>query len=193
MAISRLFADSVLARLVRGNAAREELIVSMTGVKLGERLIIIGLEDAGLLATLGKKVGLTGRACGVDPSAERVARAQRRAEQAGVLVEAESTAGDLPFDPASFDVAVVRTGEHSRDEPAVARALAQARRVLRDGGRCQVLADAPQGGLRKFWRTRRGGPPPATLVQLLTQQGYRGARILSERDGLVFAEGMARR
>jgi ubiquinone/menaquinone biosynthesis C-methylase UbiE len=193
MSISQLFADNLLVRLVRRNAARDELILSMTGVKLGERLIVIGLEDPGLLATLGKKAGLTGRACGVDPAQERVARARRRADQAGVLVEVEPANSHLPFDEASFDIAVIRAGNSSSDESALVRALSQARRLLRDGGRCQILADASPGGLRRLWRKRQARPAPHVLVQLLAQQGYRGARILSERDGLVFAEGMARR
>src|SRR6188472_2128866 len=107
MAISQLLADNALVRLIRGSSGRADLILSMVGVKLGDRLLVLGLSDPGLVGILGSKVGITGRACGVDASADRVARAGRQAERDGVLVEVEVwNDGGIPFESGSFDLVV---------------------------------------------------------------------------------------
>jgi hypothetical protein len=77
MAISDLLADNVIVRLVTGRRAGRDLAVSMAGIQLGERLLVIGLSDAALLPALAAKTGLTGRACGVDPDTAAVERARR--------------------------------------------------------------------------------------------------------------------
>jgi SAM-dependent methyltransferase len=193
MALSHLFAENAIVRLILGNSERRSLIVSMTGVKLGERLIVIGLSDPGLLSTLGSKVGITGRACGVDASPERMARASRRAEADGVLVEVQGAfPAPLPYDPASFDVAVVWAAADLGSEPGLWSALEAARRVLRDGGRCQVIGESAPSGLRRFWGTPPARLPAGQLVAILGACGFRGARVLAERDGLVFVEGVYR-
>jgi SAM-dependent methyltransferase len=194
MPISKLLADNLFVRLVRGSAARAGLTVSMTGVKLGERLLVIGLSDDSLLAALGAKVGLTGRACGVDVSPDAVARARRRAEQEGVLVEVEQA--PAPFDRVPFedhfDLVVVRVGGSLTGEDTCTRVLVAASRVLRDGGRCEVLADAPGRGLLARSGSAPRAPSGQELVRLLTQAHYRGARVLVEREGLVFVEAAFR-
>jgi SAM-dependent methyltransferase len=193
MGISQLLADSAFARLFRGHSARAELIVSMVGVKLGERLLVVGLSDPALPATLGAKVGLTGRACAVDADAEAVARARRRAAREGVLVDIEQARADaLPYESDSFDILVVRAAGPLAEQPLLAQTLGDGARILRDGGRALVLL-----GGRTAWMTRGGGPPPrlegTRVTQLLADRGYRGARILAERDGLTFVEAVARR
>ena len=47
----------------------DPLSVSMAGVKLGDRVLVVGCSDPRLIATLAVKTGLTGRACAVDESA----------------------------------------------------------------------------------------------------------------------------
>jgi SAM-dependent methyltransferase len=191
MPIARLLGDSLFVRLLRGDTRQADLVVSMAGIKLGERVVVIGLADPGLPALLGRKVGITGRACGVDPSPDAVARASRRARQAGVLVETETGGyATLPYEHESFDIAVLRARGDLAQPAAVATALVGARQVLRDGGRCLVIADAPPKGLRGA--LRRAAAPTLPMVQLLTDHGYRGGRILAERDGLLFAEAVKR-
>jgi len=87
----------------------DSLAVSMSGAKLGDRLLVIGCSDPALIAALGSKAGLSGRACAVDTSLDRATEAARIAEREGALVEAAAAPGwMLPFDPDSFDLVVVR-------------------------------------------------------------------------------------
>lgn len=70
---------------------------------------------------------------GVDPSARLLARAAARAHDTAIPVELrEGLAEALPFEAQSFDTVVFAYTLCSVDDPA--RALAEARRVLRSGG-----------------------------------------------------------
>src|SRR6476659_744080 len=84
------------------------LVVGMTGVRLGERLVQIGCAHGGRLAAVAGKVGLSGTAVAVVPDEASAARARKGAAQAGVLVDIEiAPSGRLPVDDGAFDVAVV--------------------------------------------------------------------------------------
>src|SRR5437764_4362851 len=84
------------------------LVVGMTGVKMGDRLVQIGCADGGRLAAIAGKVGLSGRAVVVAPDDRAAARATRGAANEGVLVEIEiAPPTRLPFDADGFDLAVV--------------------------------------------------------------------------------------
>jgi ubiquinone/menaquinone biosynthesis C-methylase UbiE len=100
----------------------------------GERVLDVGSGPGFLAAEMAEEVGADGHVAGVDPSESMLALARRHAPaaefQAGGALE-------LPFPDASFE-AVVSTQvlEYVED---VAAALAEARRVLRPGGRVLVL------------------------------------------------------
>jgi SAM-dependent methyltransferase len=183
MALSDLFAQNALVRWIRGDRQQYDLAVAMTGVRLGERVLQVGCQDAGLLAALGAKVGLTGRACGVDPDPAAARKALVSVEAAGVLVETASVPYDrLGYDPGSFDLVVVRRLGSLLDPASLRGALREATRVLRPGGRCVVVAG---GG-----RTSPGDSD--AVVQAALEAGFRGARVLAERDGWTFVEGLKR-
>jgi len=115
----------------------DPLAVSMSGVKLADRLLVIGCSDPSLIAALGAKVGLTGRACAVDQDPSLVASAAQISEREGVLIESAPAPGlKVPFLDESFDVVVVRdTGSSTATAPG-SPAFAEAWRVLRPGGYC---------------------------------------------------------
>src|SRR5436190_1494733 len=71
------------------------LVVDMTGVKMGDRLLQIGCPNGGRLGAIAAKVGLSGRAVACVPDEASAARARTGAGDAGVLVEVES---GPPFD-----------------------------------------------------------------------------------------------
>lgn len=173
------------------------LVTSMTGVKLGDRLLQVGCAHGGRLGAVAAKVGLSGRAVAIAPDEAAAERARKGAAAAGVLVEVEvAPATRLPLEADQFDLAVVDdTGGllgtmRPDDRVASIRELA---RVLRPGGRVMVVGAAARGGLGALFARTAGGPPFAAsgdALEALEADGFKSVRLLAEREGLVFVEGV---
>lgn len=168
------------------------LVVGMTGVKMGDRLVHVGCADAAQLAAIASKVGLSGCAAVIVPDTETGARVERAASQAGVLVDVTvSPLTQLPLEDAAFDVAVVDDTASGFSQMAAADQSAAVRetlRVLRPGGRVMVIGSTARTGLGA--KLQRASEPSADPTPALQADGYRAVRILAERDGLIFYEGM---
>lgn len=165
----------------------ESLAVSMAGVKLGDRLLVVGCGDPILIAHLSVKTGLTGRACAVDDDEGTVTRAASVALREGALVETfVSPLARLPLDADAFDVVVVRDALSRQPNETRVGCLTEVRRVLRAGGRCLVI-DRARRGLAAL---RGAGSPDYAPVPLLDAAGFKAARVLAEREGLTFAEAV---
>jgi ubiquinone/menaquinone biosynthesis C-methylase UbiE len=168
----------------------DPLIVSMCSVKLGDRLLVVGCSDTGLVAALAARSGLSGRACMVCDAEPERGRAAAAVEEAGALVEsvtAPFTA--LPFDAGSFDVVVLRNALPTLDAGGRARALADVWRVTRPGGRCIAIDDASRAGLTGLFKPRQASDYGGAQA-LLAGAGFRGVRTLAERQALIFVEGI---
>jgi SAM-dependent methyltransferase len=174
----------------------DPLSVSMAGAKLGDRLLVIGCSDPDLIARLGAKAGLTGRACVVDESQSRVAEAERVALREGVLIEAAATSyRTLPFDAAAFDLVVIRDILPTLTSDSRVASVSEAHRVLRPGGRCLAIETVARGGFSGLV----GSPRPndeygATggAMSVLGGVGFVAVRTLAEREHLVFVEAVKR-
>jgi ubiquinone/menaquinone biosynthesis C-methylase UbiE len=173
------------------------LVVSMTGVKMGDQLLQVGCADGARLAATAAKVGLSGRAVLIAPDQPSAQRGRKGAEAAGVLIDVEvAPPTRLPADADAFDLAIVDdTGGvmgtmRAEDRVAAVRELA---RVLRPGGRVLVIGTAPRGGFGALLSRAQSGPPFAAsgdAVKSLEADGFRSVRTLAEREGLVFVEGI---
>ena len=172
----------------------ESLSVSMAGVKLGDRLLVIGCSDPMLIAQLAGKTGLTGRAAAIDASETATATAADVAAREGVLLESFTAPWNaLPLENDAFDVVIIRNVLPHVDATKRTWSLAEALRVLRPGGRCLVIDGTAKKGILHVGRsdgvandyTAAGGPPG-----ILSAQGFKAARVLAERDGLLFAEAV---
>src|SRR5689334_8726926 len=116
----------------RKAAPTDPLAVTMTGVKLGDRLLVVGLEDVPLVAALASKAGLTGRAVILDADEQKLAKAMPLIEREGALVEkAQAPWGEWPFDDQSFDIIVFRDRLTTMAKEDRVRSLREAHRVLR--------------------------------------------------------------
>ena len=173
------------------------LTVGMTGIKMGDRLLQIGCADGGRLGAVAAKVGLSGRAVLVAPDEASAKRGRTGAEAAGVLVEVEvARPMSLPFNAGDFDVAVIDDTNGllstmgSEDRAAT---IAETARMLREGGRVVLIGSLPRGGIGGFLSREASGPPFAGSSEAraaLEADGFRAVRILAEREGLVFVEGV---
>jgi ubiquinone/menaquinone biosynthesis C-methylase UbiE len=68
-------------------------------------------------------------------------------------------------------------------------ALREARRVLRPGGRAIVIGAAPRGGLGALF-TRAQHDAGFDATGALQAGGFKSVRLLAEREGLRFVEGI---
>ena len=169
------------------------LVVGMTGVKMGDRVLQIGCAHGGRLAAVAGKAGLSGTAVAVVPDEASAARARKGAAQAGVLVEIEiAPPGRLPVEGGAFDVAVIDdTGGLLGTMRAEERgaAIRDVARALRPGGRTILIGAVPRGGLGALL-TRAQNGPGFDVTGSLEAEGFRAVRTLAERDGLMFVEGI---
>jgi len=173
------------------------LVVGMTGVKMGDRVLQIGCEHPGRLAAIAAKVGLSGRALAVVPDAANAARVEKGSMAAGVLIEVEvAPPTRLPVDDEAFDLAVVDdTGGALSTLSADDRAatLREAARSIRPGGRVMIIGAGAREGLSALLARGQHVPSLAASAEVthdLEAASLRGIRTLAEREGLIFVEGI---
>jgi hypothetical protein len=177
----------------------EPLVVSMTGVKMGDQVAFIGCAHAGRLAAIASKVGLSGHAVAFVPDAAASERVSKGAANAGVLVEIEiASPMALPVERESFSLSVVDdTGDllgglPPGDRAALARELF---RIVRPGGRVMIVGSTGGSGLGRLLSKDSGASLTSSgqVNALLESAGFRSVRTLAEREGLVFVEGIKAR
>lgn len=172
----------LLFKMLRGGGRRamDPLHVSMTGVRMGERFIQIGCDDRSLLAGLAAKVGLSGSAAVAAFDEASARRARATAAKVGALIDVHVIAsGQLPFDTGMVDMLVIddtRAALSSRPDEIRRLILGEALRTVRSGGRVEAVESI--------------GKTPATLAGDLEQAGFKPVRVLAEKDGLRFVEGL---
>lgn len=179
---------------------KHSVAIAMTGVNLGDQLLHIGCTDSTMLGAIAAKVGLSGRVCAIVTNEADATRAKRAAEKTGFLLELEIGGLDrFPFDDATFNLIVVDNQEGllsaMRPEDRVA-VLQQAFRTLKPRGRIVVIERAPRGGLGALFKPTGAAPvdphyqASGGVVAALHAEGFRAARLLAERNGVSFFEGV---
>ena len=172
----------------------DPLQVAMTGVRMGEKYLQVYCHDATLTRGLATKTGLSGLAALATPDERQAVRARQAADRAGALIEIKvGSLATLDWPEATFDMAVVdNTGGDFASVTTEARgaALGEVRRVLRPGGRAEIIERLPGG-------TLFGAPSPPDeyahsggAVAALESAGFKPVRTLAERDGFRFVEGL---
>ena len=180
----------------RALSKRDSVPVAMAGVRMGERLLQIGIDDPALVSTLAAKVGLSGAAAVAVASATDGERARAIAADAGVLIDVKVSPWQAAtFDADAFDLIVVQSTRgllaSMTPEERVA-VLQQAHRALRPGGRILVIESAPRAGLgsllhRTVVNEHYAGGGGAEGA--LRAERFR-SRSLGEHEGYKFTEGL---
>jgi len=164
-----------------GAASMDPLQVSMTGVRMGERFLQIGCADRALLGGLAATVGLSGTAAVAVVDSRQAALAKAIGQKVGALIEVSDIdeGRSWPYDQAAFDMVVVDDTDDSffGFEPT-GDILLKALGSLRPGGRIEIVTPM---------KSVHG---PFDFVQLLSTAGFKPVRILAERSGLRFVEGL---
>jgi|CXWL01.1.fsa_nt_gi SAM-dependent methyltransferase len=166
----------------------------MTGVRMGERLLQIGVDDPATVGAIAAKVGLSGTAAVAVTDQAGAARATAAAARAGALVEVTVTALDaLPYPDGSFDVVVLHgmSATIGGTAPGVStEALKQCLRVLRHGGRAIAITPGPKTGVSALLRPAPPEAPGESAAVALTAAGFRPVRVVGELEGFRFTEGL---
>jgi SAM-dependent methyltransferase len=188
-----------MRRFLRKPARPDDpLAVTMSGVRMGERLLQIGITDPALTGALAARTGLSGHAAIAVATEQAADRANAAAANAAALADVRVTRLDaLPFDAGSFDAVVVHSTDGllaSLDDGVRAGAVADWRRVLRAGGRVLVIEGESKSGLGGLLRPRvavSGAYEQAGgAIGAMKAAGLTAVRELAAREGQRFIEGL---
>jgi ubiquinone/menaquinone biosynthesis C-methylase UbiE len=126
--------------LGHGDRYRQK-VLDLAEVKAGDKVLDIGCGPGRLVVAACVRVGRSGEAYGIDPSAEMIALARHKAARAGLPARfVQGMAEDLPFDDGYFDVLTSSLVIHHLPGYDIKRkAFSEMRRVLKDGGRLLVV------------------------------------------------------
>lgn len=128
--------------------------VDLARIGPGEAVLDVGCGTGSLAIAAARRVRGSGVVHGVDPSAELVARARKKARRAGVDVTFAVAAGEeLPLPDASFDVVLSTLVFHHLSHDTLRATVAEIRRVLKPGGRMLAV---DFGGPQDDRRTMHG-------------------------------------
>jgi ubiquinone/menaquinone biosynthesis C-methylase UbiE len=166
----------------QGTRSMDPLQVSMTGVRMGERFLQIGCHDRALLSGLAAKVGLSGTAAVAAFDQQQMKLAEKVGQHIGALIDIKKIDDHaLPFDSDHFDMVVVDDTNGAFGAVAEGTRLAylgEALRTVRQGGRIEIV-EAVKAGAHSH-----------DPLQDLTSAGFKPVRVLAERDGFRFIEGL---
>lgn len=130
--------DILLGRIIRRT---DGPLLDLAEVDAGDDVLDLGTGPGFLARSAATRVGESGSAVGLDAAPEMIDRARERAVREGsVATFVNAGAQDMPFADCSFDVVVSRLVMHHLPGELKNRAIQEAYRVLRPGGRL-VISD----------------------------------------------------
>src|SRR6185312_9415502 len=159
-----------IRKLHVADEAVEDAIRAALADKPFRSLLDLGTGTGRMLELFGSEIE---RGLGLDLSLDMLLLARDRLERAGLknCSVRQGDLYDLPLANDSFDVVILHQVLHFLDDGA--RAIREAARVLRPGGRLLVVDFAPheQEFLREQFAHRRLGFAPDTVTQWITASG----------------------
>ncbi len=118
--------------------ARRMAVFEALAVESGQAILDLGCGGGHLVREFALAVGASGRAVGFDMSADQLAAAREVCDGLPAVELIEGDATDMAFEDGAFDgLASIQTLEYI---PDVDRALAEARRVLKPGGKAALIS-----------------------------------------------------
>jgi ubiquinone/menaquinone biosynthesis C-methylase UbiE len=167
--------------------------LAMIGAKRGQKILVIGAGSGPIAAEVALVAGLNGRVLVVDRNPATQAAVESAAAKAGALIEFERASSSmLAVVPEAFDIAVLHEELGALSLSDARLAVAEARRVLRPGGRAIVMEKTSRPGLFGLIRVgpaREPPLPPSVAIDLLKGEGFLAVRLLADAEGTAYVEG----
>jgi ubiquinone/menaquinone biosynthesis C-methylase UbiE len=175
-AAARYDAQVWLFTLGRERAFRRK-ILSLAHLEAGEAVLDVGCGTGSLAIEAKRQVGSSGPVHGIDASPEMLARADKKAQRAGLEIHfATAPAQALPFADGRFDTVLVTLVLHHLPRSSREQCACEMRRVLKPGGRVLAVdfghSALESGGFLKHFH-RHGHVKSADLLALLSDAGLR--------------------
>ena len=170
--------DLLVSAITFGFESRfREKQLSLAKLQPGETVLDVGCGTGTLAIAAKRHVGASGSVTGVDPAAEMIERAIRKASRANADVAFRTAAAEeLPFANRTFDVVLSSLMLHHLPRETRRAGVAEMKRVLRPGGRLLAIdfGRASGSGKRGFLAHihGHGGVDPSALVALVTDAGF---------------------
>ena len=147
--------DGLIDLMTLGQMRRlRQMTVDQARIRLGESILDVGCGTGAVTIPAKMKVGENGIAVGIDPAADMIAIARRKAERAGIEIDFRvGVIESLPFADETFDVVTSSLMMHHLPDKLRVKRLAEIWRTLRPGGRI-LIADMrrPTGSaFKKFF------------------------------------------
>lgn len=179
------------------------MLVDWVGLNLGDRVLDVGAGTGATLVPAARQVGAGGRVVGVDLAPGMVDRLAETITATG-MANAEALVADaeaLPYPDESFDIVLCAFTLFFFADTE--RALAEFRRVLRDGGALAISTFTRQGSasIDRIWKRLSAHiavPPPADdekrfdeserLVAVLSDAGFVDIEVLESPFEVVLPD-----
>jgi ubiquinone/menaquinone biosynthesis C-methylase UbiE len=154
-----------------------EKLLSFASLKQGESVLDVGCGTGTLAVAAKRQVGAEGNVHGIDASPEMIARARKKARNAGAEVFFKNGIVEaLPFPDRQFDVVLATMVLHHLPRKPRQQCASEIRRVLKPGGRLLAVDFAAGTSQRKWlpshFHGRHGRVAPEDLLALFRDAGF---------------------
>jgi ubiquinone/menaquinone biosynthesis C-methylase UbiE len=155
-----------------------QMIIDLAQIQAGEAVLDVGCGTGTLAIVAKKRVGETGRVCGIDPSAQLLAGARRKAARARLSIDFQRERIErMPFPNQSFDVVLSTFMMHHVSDDLKRQGLSEIARVLKPQGRLLVI-----DFMHPDEHQKRPGQPGAGVMDL------QDLPVLMEEAGFALTE-----
>jgi ubiquinone/menaquinone biosynthesis C-methylase UbiE len=117
-----------------------QMTADLAQLQPGEAVLDVGCGTGTQALVAKKRVGETGRVCGLDPSVSLLAAARRKAKRAGLSIDFQPGGIEqVPAPSQSFDVVLSTFMMHHVPDHLKRQGLAEIARILTPGGRLLII------------------------------------------------------